>query len=134
MLRSGNESVKTCGRCKLNLDIDDFGLNRNRGDGRSRYCKQCNRDITNAHRVTKRAYKARAGGAVERKKTVTAEERRAQKVERAINEGCRQWEALMKKTRLSDDLLGVTLVGLIFDKRSIRPRTINGQRFYVSAA
>lgn len=131
--RGGADNMKTCARCKFELSLDDFGLNKNRSDDRAPYCFSCNRAITNAHRAGKRAHKAARAEAVKRKPVVTAPQNFGQ-VERAIRDGYRDWRALIKRTRLDDEQLGLALVDLIFDKRSIRPRTINGERVYILRA
>lgn len=37
--------MKTCGRCKKQLPIEEFGLNRAMPDGRQGYCKPCRREV-----------------------------------------------------------------------------------------
>lgn len=56
------------------------------------------------------------------------------KVESAILLGYGTWRTLRRNTRLSEDEIGEALVELMFYKRSVRPRTINGERVYVRRA
>lgn len=119
--------MKRCPRCG-ETDPSAFGTNRAVACGLTTYCRKCNRERMAESRKLERA------GIVKRTQRKTVKQTHAEKVELAISLGYRTWAKLRRSTGLTADEIGIALAELIFDKRSVRPRTINGERFYVRRA
>lgn len=121
--------MKKCPKCG-EADLSQFGRNRAMLSGLTTYCRPCNRRRTAEGRALERA------GIVRRptKKRNVVKQTDAEKVELAISLGYRTWPKLRRCTRLTADEIGIALAELILEKRSIRARTINGERFYVRRA
>lgn len=120
--------MRTCIKCKEDLPLDAFGTNKARPDNTNVYCRRCNRERMQLSRAHNRARHRRKPAVVARRLKLT------DKAEQAIEQGYGKWDTLRKKLQTTNDELGLVLVDLIFDKRSVRPRSINGERVYVKVA
>lgn len=121
---------KFCVKHQVEHPVKEFGINNRFPDGLSIYCRKANRERMSQARAYRRA-QATIKKAMQKKAAKPSAEA---KVERAIQLGFGTWRGLIKKTHLTEDEIGIALVELMFYKRSVRPRTINGERFYVRRA
>lgn len=139
--------MKECWRCHLPKDLSEFGANRSRPDGKAVYCFPCNRLFTNEFRQRQREYKKHRKMFINKQPTLPYKTREtraatsslhlaitARRVQAVIAEGSIKWDTLRRRTRLTNDQLGLAIAELLLDRRSIRSKTINGERFYMRVA
>lgn len=147
---------KCCPRCSVSLPLDAFGISRARKDGRNIYCKQCNRDRTNASRQSARERQeklrgvrvasASAGGAIIDKVKSDSRTRfqlssdpltrtspfrtPVERVREAIRSGPKTQKEILEETRLSKDEIGDALADLLLWLNEVGTHTVGDTRLY----
>lgn len=119
----------------------EFGLNRNRRDGRNAYCKACALAKTRERRVEMKrlgikldaSFRAQRAVVMNVGSAISTEEREVSRVLTAIQGGAITQRAIAEQLKLSFDTLGEALV-VLFERKQIRTRGECYERIYFARA
>lgn len=129
-----------CKRKGIELDLNEFHVNRARPDGHNPYCKPCTlrkrSELYARKRVGREAQRVAHKAALElkRKQMVKAKPSPVEIVKGAIERGSRTRNTIRSSTQLPWDAITESLVELVFDAQTVRIERVGELAYFVPIA
>ena len=127
---------KRCPRCEERKPIEEFGVSRDRPDGRNLYCKLCINERIRKHRAQLRTIPSHVRKQQQQQQAKQIRGTRnlgftpIERVRRAIAQGARTQREIAAATKLKRDEIGEQLAQLLLWTHEVGTKISAGRRIY----